>query len=902
MPVITTENAYSAIGPDESYFGKKIHSIEYSVEPSIDRTHYDPYLGIHPGDLLTRSALKRGIQSLYDSGRFSSVAVDAVPEGDGIILNFKLQHNYYFNNFSLEGDVDLKGRSLWEWVSLPIGKRYTDAGLEESRRMVLDFLKNRGFYLAQVVARTIRDDKFRQVDVVFDVQPGELARIGSIKIQGVPEWDLRDLSEKFGFREGEEFERSRLADRQDSLRKHFTNEGYLAAEVKVDESFDSKTNTVDLILDISNYGKVRVVVDGFKIDKNQLRRLLPVLTGEGIREEILQEGKTNLKEYLENRGYSEAVITVYEEKEENVLVLRYKVVPNNKSTVEYVRFEGNEAFTDRELLTSLTMQPSSFLHNTAYSVTHLNEDLNSLKSLYESRGFLDASIIDLPESLGDGSQMGIEYEITEGGLSRINSIGFEGNSAFTAEELASMINLTPGGAYSPSLAERDRQILLAAYNDAGYLQAHVTVHAGIADETNSYPVEFHIEEGTKFIVDQIIVLGGEHTRRSVIDKRIKLSTGDPLSLGKLLQTQQALYRLGIFDQVRVEQQNPDSRNPYQNIVVRVRESKRYTIRYGIGYQEHEKLRGTLEFSDLNILGMARRADIRLRGSSIEQQAVFSIRQAQFRPLPVDSYVSLSASYRQDVSFDIRRLGASYQYSYPFSGHSWGLFRYDFQNVRPLHLQISDPEYERDDTPRNLSTFSIAYVNDSRDNYLDPEKGFFSSTDFGVTTSRLGDNDYISFFTQNSYYRKLPKSLMAAISLRFGVSHPYSGSNVPISERFFAGGGSSLRGFDTDYAGPLDDTTGKPLGGNALLIGSLELRRPILSFVHLAGFYDAGNVFPTLSDIVFSDFSHTVGTGLRIKTPFGPLRIDYGYNLNLPPELQQRGLTRGHLFITVGPPF
>jgi outer membrane protein assembly factor BamA len=334
MPVITTENAYSAIGPDESYFGKKIHSIEYSVEPSIDRTHYDPYLGIHPGDLLTRSALKRGIQSLYDSGRFSSVAVDAVPEGDGIILNFKLQHNYYFNNFSLEGDVDLKGRSLWEWVSLPIGKRYTDAGLEESRRMVLDFLKNRGFYLAQVVARTIRDDKFRQVDVVFDVQPGELARIGSIKIQGVPEWDLRDLSEKFGFREGEEFERSRLADRQDSLRKHFTNEGYLAAEVKVDESFDSKTNTVDLILDISNYGKVRVVVDGFKIDKNQLRRLLPVLTGEGIREEILQEGKTNLKEYLENRGYSEAVITVYEEKEENVLVLRYKIVPNNKSTVK----------------------------------------------------------------------------------------------------------------------------------------------------------------------------------------------------------------------------------------------------------------------------------------------------------------------------------------------------------------------------------------------------------------------------------------------------------------------------------------------------------------------------------------------------------------------------------------
>ncbi|MEJ2245278.1 MAG: outer membrane protein assembly factor BamA [Acidobacteriota bacterium] len=902
MPAITVGNAYSATGPDETYFGKRIHSIEYSVEPSLDRAHYDPYLGIHPGDLLTRSALKRGIQSLYDSGRFSSVAVEAIPKGEGIILSFKLQHNYYFNNFFLEGDVDLKGRSLWEWVSLPVGERYTEAGLEDSRRTVLVFMKKRGFYLAQVKARTFWEDTFRQVDVVFDVQPGELARIRSIKIQGVPERDLKDLSEKFGFREGKKFERSRLADRLESLRKHFTNEGYLAAEVKVDESFDSETNTVDLTLDISDYGKVRVVVDGFKIDKNQLRRLLPVLTGEGIGEEILQEGKRNLKEYLENRGYSEADISVYEEEEDSVRVLRYKIVPNKKSTVQYVRFEGNEAVTDRELLASLTMQPSSFLRNTAYSVTRLNDDLNSLKSVYESRGYLDARISDLPESLGDGSKMGIEYEFTEGGLSRTNSIGFRGNTAFTAEELASMINLTPGGAYSPSLAERDRQVLLAAYNDAGYLQARVSVYTGETDETNSYPVEFHIEEGTKFIVDRIIILGDAHTRRSVIDKRIKLRTGDPLSLGKLLQTQQALYRLGIFDQVRVEQQNPDSTNPYQNIVIRVRESKRYTIRYGIGYQEHEKLRGTLEFSDLNIFGMARRADIRLRGSSIEQQAVFSIRQAQFRPLPVDSYISFSASYRQDVSFDIRRLGASYQYSYPFSGHSWGLFRYDFQNVRPLNLQVSDPDFERDDTPRNLSTFSVAYVNDSRDNYLDPEKGFFSSTDFGVTTSRLGDNDYISFFTQNSYYRKLPKSLITAISIRFGVLHPYSGSSVPISERFFAGGGSSLRGFDTDYAGPLDGTTGKPLGGNALVIGSLELRRPILSFVHLAGFYDAGNVFPTMSDIVFSDFSHTVGTGLRIKTPFGPLRIDYGYNLNLPPELQQRGLSRGHLFITVGPPF
>ena len=232
-----------------------------------------------------------------------------------------------------------------------------------------------------------------------------------------------------------------------------------------------------------------------------------------------------------------------------------------------------------------------------------------------------------------------------------------------------------------------------------------------------------------------------------------------------------------------------------------------------------------------------------------------------------------------------------------------MVRYNFKNVRLSNLKVSESELGREDQPRNLSTFSFAFVNDSRDNYLDPEKGFFTSTDFGVTTKLIGSNDYVTFFSQNSYYRPLPKSLMVAGSLRLGAAHPYGGDlELPISERFFAGGGSSLRGFDTDFAGPLDPITNNPVGGNALVIGSLELRVPVFRFIHLAGFYDTGNVFRTVGDIHFSGFSHTVGLGLRIKTPFGPLRADYGFNLNLSSDLRNRGLTPHHLFITIGPPF
>ncbi len=887
-----------------NFFGRPIYNIAFVADQELDPGHYAPFIGIKPGDLLTRTGVKGALQFLYETGRFSRVTAEAVPEGDGVNLSFRLRHDYYFNKFSVEGDVDLKGRSLWEWVSLPVGRRFTENSLEEARQAVAAFMKERGFYLAQVKARTAADENTRQVDTVFEVRPGRLASIRSIELTGVPSQGSEDLLRKFGFRKGGKYDRSRLSGRLENLRKYFLHKGYLAASAQVSEAFDPKSNTVALVLNVANFGEVRIAVEGFKIDRNQLRRLLPVLAGEGIDQEILEEGLNNLKEFLEGEGYPEADVRISETADEaGIRVFRYVITPNQKFTVAYVRFKGNRALPGEELLASVEIQPATFFQRTAYSVERLDNDVKSLRSLYESRGYLRAEVVPLIELSKDGKKLGITYLCDEGPIARVRSAKIQGNTAIATEELESAIRLAPGEPYSPSIAERDRLALLSRYNDLGYLQVQVSIRADLADDPNSYTIEFHVQEGSQSMVDNILVLGNDHTQRSVIDRKIKLRQNEPLSLGKLLETQQALYGLGVFDQVRVAPQNPDSTAPYQDVVVRLQESKRLTLRYGLGYQERERLRATVELFHLNIFGSARRAEIRLRGSSIEQQALFSLQQPQFRAVPVDSYFTFSAARKRDVSFDSNRFNLSYQFSQPFGGHSWGMLRYSFKRVNLSNLKISASELEREDRPRNLSTFSVAYVSDSRDDYLDPAKGFFTSTDLGVTTRLLGSNNYASFFSQSSYYHRLPKSLLLGAALRLGLAHPFGGDvELPISERFFAGGASSLRGFSTDFAGPLDPVTRNPLGGNALVVGSLEIRIPFFRFIRLAGFYDAGNVFRTVGDIAFPRFSHTLGLGLRIKTPFGPFRADYGYNLDLSSELRRQGLSRGHLFVTIGPPF
>jgi outer membrane protein insertion porin family len=890
--------------PISAFFGKTIRRIDFAADMTLDRSHFDPYLGIKPGEKLTQTAVKGAIQFLYETGRFSEIKVEASLGEDGVNILFKLHDNYYFNRFSIIGNVDLKDRSLRELVALPVGQRFTDEKLEDSRRAVLKFLNERGFYLADATARPVMDDKTRYADTVFQVNAGKLATIRSIEVEGVPSPEIKAVLEQFGYKQGKRYDRSRLNSRVENLRKYFIQKGYLAAVPKISELFEPENGTVALKINVANFGRVRIVVQGFKIDKIQLPRLLPALSGEGINPDTLEEGLNNLKDYLEDRGYPEAEVTINEAADNSgVRVFRYGIVPNHKFTVVHINFKGNRLFPDQEMLASVKIQPAAFMQSTAYSAANLDDDVESLKALYESRGYLEAKVIPLVEPLDSGNKLDITYTCEEGRMSRVQSLDIHGNESVKLKDLMSKIKLAPGAPYSPSLAEQDRQSLISAYNDFGFLRAQVTVRVGASNAEGAYPVEFHIEEGNRTIADRIFVLGAGRTRESIINKRIKIRSNEPLSFGKLLQTQRALYELGIFDQVRVTPQNSESAAPYQDVVVRLQESNRFTMSYGFGYQETEKLRGTLEFSDLNFLGLAKRADIRLRGSSIAQEALFNLRQPQFRALPVDSYFTFSYLQQRDVSFDSKRFNVSYQFSRPLTEHSWGMLRYNFKNVRLSNLQVSVSELGREDSPCNLSTFSGAFIKDSRDNYLDPTKGFFSSTDLGVTTKLLGSNDYVSFFSQNSYYHGLSRSLLMAGSIRFGAAHPYGGdTDLPISERYFAGGGSSLRGFETDFAGPLDPVTNKPVGGNALVIGSMEIRVPLFRFLHLAGFYDTGNVFRNVSDIDFTGFSHTVGLGLRIKTPFGPLRADYGYNLNLSQDLRNRGLSREHLFITIGPPF
>jgi outer membrane protein assembly factor BamA len=326
-------------------------------------------------------------------------------------------------------------------------------------------------------------------------------------------------------------------------------------------------------------------------------------------------------------------------------------------------------------------------------------------------------------------------------------------------------------------------------------------------------------------------------------------------------------------------------------------------------------RGIIELSRANMFGRAQTLSFKARASTLQYRSLVSYSADDFLGHRAFSAALTGfADKTQDVqTFTSTRYEAQFQISQKLSSTSSILYRYFFRRVVASQLRVAQDEIPLFNQPTLVAGVGITYARDRRDNPSDPKRGTFNTVDLSLASQALGSNsNFVRSFFQNSSYHPFGRNFVFARSARFGMENPIAPTVEGVSptvcnttinpdqniiqlpERFFAGGGQSLRGFDLNQAGPRDPCTGFPIGGLALLIFNQELHFPMrLPFVgnRLGGtiFYDGGNVFSDVNHITFAwrsssittlnYFSHTIGFGLRYPTPIGPVRVDIGYQLN-----------------------
>ena len=847
-------------------------------------------------------------------------------------MDFVVERNYYNNVVRVEGLKEPPSEAAaLAAMRLSLGEPFRESSLREAIDRLKDTLRSEGLYQADVRWTLTPHEDTRQMDVLVTVLPGPRAVIGNFDVKNQTPYKNAELVARSKIKPKNTLTSARLTRASQRLKKYLVNQGYLGAGILITAgTYDPKTNLVTLNYQVTAGPRVSVSLSGARISKGKLRQLLPIYAEGAVDEDLLQEGRRNIRDYFQRQGYFNADVqfSSHDEPKTGLRVINFEVSRGDRFRLAGVAFHGNKYFSKDLLEGRLTLQPASFASSGRFSQSLVRDDGESIRSLYLSNGFLDAKVASAVDDnyQGKKNNLFVNFQIVEGPQTLVKALNIEGYHALSRDTLLNVVGSSPGQPYSAASVSSDRNNILAMYYNEGFPEARLDDTVSPAAAPNEVVVTYKITEGQRIDVAKVLLTGYQYTRPGVIARQVVIKPNGPLREGDVVESQRRLYNLGVFTRVQIAPQNPAGTDPDKVMVVDVQEGNRYTIGYGFGFEVQRiaascsaatvntpacnpnateiaaSPRGIFEISRANMFGRAQTLTFKARASTLQYRSLVSYSADSFLGKRALSAALIGyADKTQDVdTFTSIRYEGSLQLTEKLSTASSLQYRYFFRRVVATNINqtISPEEIPLYSQPTLASGFGITYARDRRDNPGDPKSGTFNTADISFASQTLGSSSsFYRLFFQNSSYHSFGRNFVFARSTRFGVEPPFGTSkevDIPLPERFFAGGAQSLRGFSLNQAGPRDPGTGFPIGGLALLVFNQELHFPMrLPFVgnRLGGtlFYDAGNVYSDVNHITLAwksasptnlnYFSHTVGFGLRYPTPIGPVRVDFGYQIN-----------------------
>ncbi len=563
-----------------------------------------------------------------------------------------------------------------------------------------------------------------------------------------------------------------------------------------------------------------------------------------------------------------------------------------------------------------------------------------LEKYYGEEGYLSAEV-DEPQYVFEGPTARAVLEVREGPRFVVRDVHVRGNRVIQTDALLSELPVKVGDPFLPRAAanalERTRQLYWRrAYNDM-----HADYALTLDRTAGTVAVTFDIDEGRQTVIADVRIAGNLKTSDRLVAEQLEIAAGEPLDLARLGRSRRNLYDTGAFSMVDitrdpvasadesatsgsdippgeageppstgVDGMTPDSGEKPVVVNVRLREVQPLQLRYGASYDTEHGFGGILDLSNHNTLGKARvlglsgRYDARLR----EGRVYFTQPSLRYWPISTTAsvYYTEERNAESDLAdpFNVDRAGVSIQQERQLANRYVWNYGYRWERARKF---AAAPGATGETI--TVAPLTSAFTRETRDDVLDASRGSFTSHGFSYSPTWLGaDSSYIKYYGQYFHYfpleperRKrftneiLRPRFVFATGVRVGLARGF-GDRVPETERFYAGGSNTLRGFEQNAVGPVGPDR-IPTGGEALFVLNNEVRYPLFRLVDGVAFVDIGNVYDRLADIDLSDLRETAGLGLRVRTPWFLVRGDYGFVLD-----PRAGERRSRFYFSIGQAF
>jgi len=645
---------------------------------------------------------------------------------------------------------------------------------------------------------------------------------------------------------------------------------------------------------------IRVEFQGNKeFEDDKLKEKISITAGSIADTTLIQDNAAKLQLFYEDEGYwLSKVVPVVNKVSENDVRLTYQIDEGKKVKIKEIKIVGNKAIAAGKITGVMKTTPwkiYSFIFSAGYYKKDvINTDLDAIKDLYFNNGYIKVIIADPEIQLTEDKQrMTITINISEGDQYRVSSVAITAYKAFTEAELRGRISTFPGAIFSKEVVKKDIASITDLYTQNGYALASVYPDILPDDATLQLGLTYKVEEGKIYRVGRIEITGNTKTKDKVIRREIRIDEGDIFNSALLKRSYERINNLNYFETVDMVPK-PRYEEQLLDIDVKVKEKSTGTLSVGGGYSSVDKFVAMVDVTQSNLFGTGTylRASGELGGNI--SNFTLTYRDPWFMDKPVAFTADAYLTRQQYPDYEKKAAGGGFGFGKSF-GEYWGAnIMYNFEKATVFGVSDTASTVIKSQIgTKTTSSITPTLTRDSRDNYLDPSAG--SRTSAAFTFAGIGgENKFIKALFDSAWFFPLGGTgTTIMVRGRIGYAKGIFNEILPLYENFCVGGIYTVRGIQYCKAGPKTDL-GEYIGGPKELIFNVDYIFPIVRELKLKGvvFFDAGNAYA--ANEAYGTLRPTTGTGIRWISPMGPLRVEWGYNLD-----RKSGESRSKIEFTFG---
>ncbi len=893
----------------EDYSGQVVKSVE--IEPACVpedakelRQLIRKHILIQSGDLFSIEAVRRSIREIYAQKRFVQITVEAEPVDGGVRLSFCPEQIKTISKIQIRGNTGISSDRIKTVLDLKVGDRVPPNGMNTLKQRVLKLYREQGYHQVTLTIETQQGTGVQSaVILTLDIQEGSPSRIGTPTFKGQSAVDEDTLRKVSTLQSGTRFTLERLDRGIEKITRYYAEQGYLDASVTSrDMKYHYDTGEVNLTLTLDEGQPTDLRFEGnTAIKTGKLRETLNLFTPQGIPENLLKESAVKIADLYRAKGYHFVKVTFEQTREDEAHVIVFHIEEGSRVEVNTITIEGNQAFADDAIREQMFTTSSGFFSKGWYQETVFKEDLQAIKAFYQQHGYLEADVISTTRDFSpDRSAVSIRLVIEEGVQTRIHGIEIAGVETPEAEQaVRERLKIEQGMPLNIDLVTQSGTAIQNMYANQGFIQAEVDVSTQFSPDKRRADIRLTVKRGTRFYIGRITIQGVFRTKEQFITRELQVKEGDVYNPAKVRETVQRLFQLGLYESVAFRRLDSKSTEPVQDMILLVKETSAKTVEFGGGYSTEANVNAFVEYSDKNVLNYGGRGTARAEVSLERPKLTLQYQHPHFLTPDTSVVVSVYDDFQRDnKSFEIERRGGRLAVQHQFDPTLSASVGYFFEYEDPSNVKEDATLSSLDTAVINVSGLDAGVTWDFRDDVINPRKGGYTRLYLRTAQDALGaETSYWEVNAQAQGYLRLFDDVVLACSLK-GNHIESSGfsDDIPIYDRYFMGGDHSVRGFTQHSIGP-SGAEGSMIGGNRLVGVNAEIRFPIYTVLGGVIFVDGGANW--LSDRGFETalFRESIGAGLRVSTPVGPLRLDYGWKLD-----RQSGESAGKYYLTIGAAF